>query len=444
MNNRTITDVVKDGLCTGCGTCVSMCPKNAIKLEINEAKGIYEPEIDKTKCNNCGICYDVCPGHSVNFQSLNKKIFGKPPKNYLIGNFLNVYIGHSADRNIRYKSSSSGLITQLLICAMNKGIINGALVTRMKKNKPTEPESFVARSEEEIIEAMGSKYCPVPTNIMLKEIIKSGKEEKFAVVGLPCHIHGVRKAEMLNPKLKEKIVLHFGLFCGHAPNFLGTMILLNKLKLKVNNIAKFNYRGNGWPGQMEIITKKRKEPRKVIPLWTLWNLIGSPFFYSSRCLMCIDGLAELADISFGDAWLPELKKDSLGSSLIISRSTEGEKLLLECLKDDMIKLKKTDWEKVVEAQLKMLYIKKKTSFGANKLFRRVPEYHITYNIAPNLIDYLLLIYIYLNSKIARSIIIRKLLSNLPNSLIDAYLLPYQILLSKASHKLLKNIDKHTK
>ena len=35
MINNTISQVVKDGLCTGCGTCVSLCPEEAIKLMLS-------------------------------------------------------------------------------------------------------------------------------------------------------------------------------------------------------------------------------------------------------------------------------------------------------------------------------------------------------------------------------------------------------------------------
>ena len=128
--------------------------------------------------------------------------------NIHIGNYLKCYLGHSTDYDIRFNSSSGGLITQLLIFALEEGIITGALVTRMKKDKPLEPEPFIARTKKEILDAMGSKYCPVPANIALKEILKSKEGEKFAVVGLACHIHGIRKAEQIYASLKKKIILH--------------------------------------------------------------------------------------------------------------------------------------------------------------------------------------------------------------------------------------------
>ena len=50
--------------------------------------------------------------------------------------------------------------------------------------------------DTEPVSATKSKYCPVPANVRIKKILR--RNGKFAVVGLPCHIHGVRKAEMLN------------------------------------------------------------------------------------------------------------------------------------------------------------------------------------------------------------------------------------------------------
>ena len=70
MSENTISQVVKDELCTGCGTCIALCPKEAIKLTIDE-KSIYIPELDENKCNNFGICYKICPGYEINFKKLN-------------------------------------------------------------------------------------------------------------------------------------------------------------------------------------------------------------------------------------------------------------------------------------------------------------------------------------------------------------------------------------
>ena len=342
MTDKTISTVVKHDLCTGCGTCIALCPEKAIKLRINEKKGIFVPKINEEKCNNCGICYEVCPGHEVDFKELNLEIFGKEPEDVLIGNYLNCYVGHSTDYDIRYNSASGGLVTQLLIFALEEGIIDGALVTRMKKDNPLEPEPFIARTKDEIIEASKSKYCPVPVNIALKEILKSEEGEKFAVVGLPCHIHGIRKAEQISKKLKERIVLHIGIICNHTPTFLATEFLLKKMKIKKDDVTKLDYRGEGWPGGMKVTTKNKN--KIFIPHFSsgYWGIVFNSFFFPMRCTLCSDKVCELSDVSFADAWMPELmKNDNIGTSLIISRNEISEEILNKAVLKEKIELKKT-------------------------------------------------------------------------------------------------------
>ena len=55
--------------------------------------------------------------------------------------------------------------------------------------------------------------------------------------------------------------------------------------------------------------------------------MGSDYFTPDGCNVCSDHLAELADISFGDAWLPEFEVDKLGTSIAISRTKLGEEFL---------------------------------------------------------------------------------------------------------------------
>ena len=378
MTDKTISKVVKDGLCTGCGTCVALCPEEAVELTINEKKGFYVPKINEEKCNNCGICYKICPGHEVNFKELNLEIFGKEPEDILVGNYLNCYVGHSTDYDIRYNSASGGLITQLLIFAIEEGIIDGALVTRMKRDSPLEPEPFIARTKDEIIEASKSKYCPVPANIALKEILESKEGENFAVVGLPCHIHGIRKAEQINKKLKEKIVLHLGIICNHTPTFLATEFIFKKMKIKKEEIEKLDYRGEGWPGGMKITTK---EGNKIfVPHFSsgYWGIVFNSFFFPTRCTLCSDKICELSDVSFADAWMPELmKNDNVGTSLTISRNKISEEFLNKAALKGKIELKKVSEKVALQSQ--GLYAVKKRLKARIRILRifgkKIPVYH---------------------------------------------------------------------
>lgn len=399
----TIEKVVLSDLCAGCGTCLSMCPTQAITLVKDGKRGLYIPKLEQTKCNQCGICFEVCPGYSVDYKQLNRAVFGKEPEDILVGNYTNCYIGHATDYEIRYNSASGGLVTTLLVFALEEGLIDGALVTRMGDSNPLEPEVFIARTKEEIISASKSKYCPVPANIALREILESGKDERFAVVGLPCQIQGIRKAEIINEKLKGKIVLRLGLFCGSNHSFLGTDFLLRQMKIEKGVVKRIDYRGGGWPGQMRF--KLANGSVRSIPSSKGWDICGfNSNFLLTRCVFCSDGSSELADVSFGDAWkLPEVSEDKIGSSLVISRTEVGEKILHNAVSKGKIELDRINSDKVMQSQGRMLY-RKKRDLGANvSIFRLLGKKVPLYNselLKPKPTAYLNAISLYLQLRIS--------------------------------------------
>lgn len=372
---KTIEKVVTSGLCTGCGTCAGICPQQAVAMAKNQSKGIYIPELDAEKCNQCGICLEACPGYSVDFKRLNLDIFGKEPEDALLGNYLNYYIGHATDYDIRYNSASGGLVTALLVFALEQGMIDGALVTRMSKGSPLETEPFIARTREEIVSASKSKYCPVAANVALREILE--QDGRFAVVGLPCHIQAIRKAELINKELREKIVLHLGIFCSHSDSFLQTEVLLQELGFKKQDIAKLDYRGHGWPGMMSIVL--RNGTTRLIPYSKTSSLHGHWFFVPSRCMLCPDTTSELADISCGDAWLPEIvANETTGKSLIVVRSKIGEALCQQAISSKYVELEEIDSDEVKQLGNMMQLEKKdiKVRFYLSKLFgNSVPNYN---------------------------------------------------------------------
>lgn len=415
---KTIGEVVKGGLCTGCGTCVGICPMDAIEMVIEHKKGIYIPQLDEEKCNQCGLCFEVCPGHAVDFKQLNLDIFGREPEDVLLGNYLNCYIGHATDYDIRYNSASGGLVTALLIFALEEGVIDGALVTRMREDRPLEPQPFVARTKEEIISAAKSKYCPVPANIALKEILESKEGERFAVVGVPCHIHGIRKAESVNKKLKEKIVYHLGLFCSHTDTFLHTDFFLQKCGVKKEDVARFDYRGQGWPGSMRI--QLRDGTAKVVPYLQgiIWHGLG--FSIPECCMFCSDALAELADMSFGDAWgLRYLKDDKAGKSIFLSRSEMAEQLLRNMISKGHAEARKTQIKDQVRSSQILLYEKKKASIARSNLFRKnmcSPDYCL----APDILDYLFAMYQRLNISLMSKPFFARVLKHVPMQMLRLY------------------------
>jgi len=368
----TIRWVVKRGLCAGCGTCAGICPHDAMRMVIDRKRGRYIPRIDKAKCNECGLCVDVCPGHSVDFEGLSTTLMGNIPEDIALGKYLGSYVGHAVDKDMRYDGASGGLVTALLIFALEHGLIDGALVTAMHPDKPLEPRPFIARTREEIISAARSKYCPVPAGAALHKILNS--DGRFAVVGLPCHIQGLRKAEQHIPELADRIRYRISIACSIDYSFRGTQAVLRGLGIPPESVATLHYRGGGWPGTMRI--RQQDGTDTTLPLKDYYKQLGP--YSLRRCTLCSDMLGELSDLSCGDAWLPDLiSADKLGSSFALTRTEEGEELLEEAAAEECVMLSDLEAAELA-ASLNHAVFKKRKLNARMALFRwtgkSVPAY----------------------------------------------------------------------
>ena len=55
--------------CTACGSCVAVCPRQAIRLEAREGK--TRAVTDRARCTDCGACEAACPNGA-------RELAGKP------------------------------------------------------------------------------------------------------------------------------------------------------------------------------------------------------------------------------------------------------------------------------------------------------------------------------------------------------------------------------
>jgi len=317
-------------------------------------KGGYVPQLDKGRCNRCGLCHDVCPGHGVDFEGLSAALFGDIPEDTAVGRYLGCYVGHAVDGGVRYNGASGGIVSSLLIFALREGLIDGALVTRMRRDDPLKPEPFIARTREEILSAAGSKYCPVATNTVIREILASGA--RIAVVGLPCHIQGLRKAVQCIPKLAEQIRYRISLACSLNFSFRGTERFLENLGLAPEDVEVFQYRGRGWPGS--VLIRLTNGAKWVVPYAQCYRQLAP--YSLRRCTLCSDMLGELSDLTCGDAWVPRIvRTDKAGSSFVVSRTPEAEELLESAASNGAVELSELALGDLLASQGHALFKKRK-------------------------------------------------------------------------------------
>jgi formate hydrogenlyase subunit 6/NADH:ubiquinone oxidoreductase subunit I len=56
---RKTAAVIDRERCTGCGVCVGLCPKDAIRIDDIVAT------VDVARCTGCGECIEICPNDAI-------------------------------------------------------------------------------------------------------------------------------------------------------------------------------------------------------------------------------------------------------------------------------------------------------------------------------------------------------------------------------------------
>jgi coenzyme F420 hydrogenase subunit beta len=373
-------EVVQTGLCTYCGTCVAACPRGVIALNV-EKEEPYSTNIGSCP-EKCRICYDVCPGKDVPMPDLEKIIFGRIKKQgeKEIGIYQALHKAHATDQKIREAGASGGCGTALLKYAFEAELIDGAIIAAMCKTRPWRGEARLITSTAEIFLGSQSKYTTIPVNAALAEAGEK-KLERIMLTGLPCHVHGIRKGQMLGLKLFQKVKYVIGIVCGYCTSHEMTEHLITELcETELDNVSKVEYRGGQYPGHFRVTRKDGT----IVCLPSVVRRLFALCFLRDRCAMCYDWGAELADLAIGDYFDASLTPGSSGLSTLIVRTDRGRNLVEVAESSGFVKTAQISYEEVLgNAGVEF----KKHGFGYHLISRSrwgwpVPDFHEDITIDP--------------------------------------------------------------
>lgn len=380
---RGLSRIIDGGLCHRCGSCVGICPTSVLNTD-----DLGYPEVTNlSACTDCDLCVKVCPGDEFNFLDLYKEKFDQQADlTDTHGHFIDSVIAYSTESGLREGSTSGGVVTGMLLDLIDSGKIDGAIVIASDEEALWKGKPIVARTREELLSATKSKYAISPTNQVFSQIRTI--PGKYALVGLPCQIHGFVKAAELDPRIKERVVLTIGLFCHAAIEHEAFEIIWDTLGEKGAQAKKFISRIGKHPGAPHIELKDGStypvyfgnkqgfRPSSMEIINILYRL-----YTPERCMTCFDATSEFADISVGDPWMAPPDDDTdfyKGWSFALIRSQRAKDLFDKMVGDKKLISKQVTRKEALSCNNHMSTEKRWRAFRVMETHKRqgksVPSY----------------------------------------------------------------------
>src|SRR5579863_2650935 len=311
-------EVVTSGLCTGCAACVVACPYDV--LGYDALNGRYRPyhvddEGGPEDCTHgqrgCTLCTRACPRFRAWEPEVDTFLFGRArSENEISGIARETLLTRTTDAELAAPGQDGGLVSALLVWALEHDIADAALVSYLEGNGSSwRAVPGVARTREDVIRSAGSRYTYSANPLAYSEAIDQGAD-RLALVGMSCQasappVMAARKAG----KVARRFVLSIGLLCSKTfDDAIFPELFEARYSLRREDIVKMNIKG-----VFQIWTRDggyHEVPLKEAHAWT-----------REGCKACPDFAAEHADLSTG----------GIGAfndwTLVLVRTERGEQVL---------------------------------------------------------------------------------------------------------------------
>lgn len=352
-------NVVKGGYDFGTGSWAVV--NDNVKMKLDDI-GEFHPYISsgiQVSDNDLKKFKESCLStSSKNEDDVSRELYSKVPGiNYdkRLGFYSGLYIGHVVEKDFRKNGSSGGFGTWILEELMNTGLIDYVINVVPTGNNDKLFEYRISNNIESLEKGAKTKYYPVE----FSEVINTLKKipGKYAIVGLPSFIMELRLLSDLDPVIKDRVKFTIGLVCGHQKSAKFSEFLAWQCGIEPGNLTSINFRKkliDSLASQYAIEVKGEVNGKTKTITRRMSELVGSDWgealFKVRASDFTDDVMNETADITLGDAWLPEYTKDSKGNNIIIVRNHDIQSLIDNAIKDGRVKLDKTDVETIFSSQ----------------------------------------------------------------------------------------------
>jgi coenzyme F420 hydrogenase subunit beta len=331
--------IIEPGFCTLCGACEAACPVHAIKVEHGKPHRLHDCS---EHLDSCPICYDICPHTDALLLETLKFVADAPHRRESLGYYRKVLLAHATNPTLRDATKSGGVVNALLNFAINRKIIDSAIVSEASR-VPIKVKPSISLVPDDMLSAVDAKVVPSAVAEAFGRAVFEHGKARIAFVGIPCHILALRKLEAWQHKLMDSLRITIGLFCLWTFSLARLLeYLLHEHNIAANEIQNVDLTANEY-----IITTENRVVR--IPLSEVKSHI------MNSCRTCVDFTSELADLSIGGA--TPLKD----WSIVIIRTKKGEAFFNRAVKEGVITTKKIEAEPETLAHLIQLAAHKRSA-----------------------------------------------------------------------------------
>lgn len=315
--------------CVGCGACAYLDPAFNIVKNID---GCYQASVQGSIANEEAV-NNACPfASSINEDVLGTELFSKQAgvhHDQYLGYWLNAYVGYVSADGWRSRGSSGGMVSWLASKMLEDGLVDAVIHV---KDGP-DPEHMytyqVSHNVDELKTGAKSKYYPIEMSEVLSYVREH--EGKYLFIGIPCFVKAIRLLCRQDEVLDKRIRYCIGLVCGHLKSDFFAKSEAWESGVPLDDIARVDFRHKtpGSPASdyaVEVRRTSGEDPviKRTAELSTTnWGL---GYFKYNACDYCDDVIAETADVTFGDAWIPKYVNDGEGCNVIVVRNQDVQDL----------------------------------------------------------------------------------------------------------------------
>ncbi len=352
--------VISDkGLCSGCGACKSVCPKDCISFKEDDN---ITAVIDKEKCIDCGLCRKVCP--------ILKK---ESPK---------AYAAYSLDEELVMKSASGGMFSVFAESILEKGgVVFGAAF-----DENFEVHHIAIETKEDLDKLRRSKYVRSRIENCFEEVASYLDSERTVLfTGTSCQTEGL--LSYLSAKNIDTSLLYTqDLIChGTVLPSVWKKYLSEKKKEYNSEIKDISFRNKKYSWNKQGISIEFENGMEYFAKWSddiYMKIFLNDYLLCESCYNCKYRGKRKSDITIADFWgISAVDPDACnkyGTSAVIINTPKGEELFssvkekIFCKEEnfgDIIKYNQIYYTTVKKPKERQQLLEKIDEFSLDELYK---------------------------------------------------------------------------